>query len=297
MKIVLAGASGLLGTALATSLRADGHQLIRLVRRTVDDPGLASWEPATGTLDPGVLAGADAVVCLSGASPGARRLTGKYKQVFRDSRVDSVATIARALGTLSADRPGVLLAASAVGYYGDGGDRELGEDAPQGDTFLAEVCAQWEAAAEPARAAGVRVTHLRSGIVLARGGDLLNRLVPLVKAGVAGPLGSGRQYLPWISVGDEIAAMRFLLEHDLDGPVNLTAPTPATNRDFTKTLARVLHRPAVLPVPGLAARLVAGELGREALIGQRAVPRRLLEAGFAFADRDLEATLRTELDR
>jgi uncharacterized protein (TIGR01777 family) len=296
MEVVLAGASGLIGTALADSLRSDGHRVVQLVRTTAREPDQARWDPARGDIDPGVLAGADAVVCLSGANVGDKRWSDSYKQTILRSRVDSVGTIARTLATLRDGRPPVFLAASAVGYYGDTGDRETAEDGPPGETFLSEVCVQWEAAAEPARAAGVRVAHLRTGIVLDRRADLLKRLVPITKAGIAGPIGSGRQYLPWISLADEIGAIRFLLEHDVAGPVNLTAPAPVTNREFTKTLGRVLHRPTVFPVPGFAVRVVAGELATEATIGQRAVPRRLLDAGYPFRDRDLEATLRAEVD-
>jgi uncharacterized protein (TIGR01777 family) len=298
MHVVLAGASGLIGSALATSLRADGHRVTQLVRRPATEPDLATWDPSRGELASDLLAGTDAVVCLSGANVGDKRWTDAYKQTILRSRVDTVGTIARTLAAMDGTgRPPVFLAGSAVGYYGDAGQREVGEEAPPGDTFLSEVCVQWEAAADPARQAGVRVTHLRTGIVLEREADLLKRLVPITKAGLAGPIGSGRQYLPWISLHDEVAGIRFLLDHDLPGPVNLTAPAPATNRDFTKTLARVLHRPAVLPVPGFAVRVVAGELATETLIGQRAIPRRLLDAGFTFTDTDLEATLRGQLDR
>jgi uncharacterized protein (TIGR01777 family) len=295
MKVVLAGGSGLIGTALSASLRDAGHQVTRLVRGEARQADRASWDPARGTLDQGVLADADAVVCLSGANVGSKRWTDDYKQTILRSRVDTVATIARTLAALGGAGPRIFLAASAIGYYGDTGEHEVGEEAPPGDTFLSEVCVQWEAAAEPARKAGVRVTHLRTAVVLERDADLLKRLVPIAKAGLAGPIGSGRQYLSWISLRDEVAAIRFLLDHDLAGPVNLTAPAPATNREFTKTLGRVLHRPTVLPVPGFAVRVVAGELATETLIGQRAVPRRLLDAGFTFTDSDLEATLRTEL--
>jgi uncharacterized protein (TIGR01777 family) len=293
MQVVLAGASGLLGAALKASLRADGHRVKTLVRHPVDEADSDSWDPRRGLLDPDFLDGADAVVCLSGAGIGERRWTDAYKQQIVASRVDSVGTIARTLAEYGGPR--VLLAASAVGYYGDTGEREVDEQAPAGDSFLSEVCVQWEAAAEPARGAGVRVTHLRSALVLADRAGTLGRLVPLVKAGVAGRLGSGRQYFPWISITDEIAAIRFLLEHDVPGPVNLTSPNPVTNAEFTRTLGRVLHRPTVLPVPGFAVRIALGEFAGEVLGGPRAVPRRLLAAGFEFAHRDLETALRAEL--
>jgi uncharacterized protein (TIGR01777 family) len=189
----------------------------------------------------------------------------------------------------------VFLAASAVGYYGDTGDREVDEDSPSGDTFLSAVCRQWEAAADPARAAGVRVVHLRTGLVLSRRGGLLKRLVPIVKAGVGGRLGDGRQFMPWITLADEVRAIRFLLEQDVAGPVNLVGPHPVRNADFTDALGRLVHRPTVLSVPGFAARIALGQFAEDVLTGQRAVPRRLTDAGFRFTDEDLTAALRREL--
>jgi uncharacterized protein (TIGR01777 family) len=293
MEVVLAGGSGLLGGALKESLLAGGHRVKQLVRHAVSEPDKDSWDPAKGLLDPDFLAGADAIVCLSGAGVGSRRWTDDYKQTIRSSRVDSVATIARTLATYGG--PQVLIAASAVGYYGDTGDRVTDESGPAGTTFLSHVCVEWEAAAEPAREAGVRVVHLRTGLVLARQGDLMKKLVPLVKAGIAGRLGSGRQYMPWITLADHVAAMRFLLTHDVSGPVNVVGPEPVSNADFMKAMGRVLHRPTVLPAPRFGARLVGGELADEAFIGQRAVPRKLLEAGFEFAHPSLEEALRAEL--
>ena len=293
MDIVLAGASGLIGSALKASLAADGHRVKTLVRHPVSEPDLDSWDPARGLLDPDFLRGADAVVCLSGAGVGNHRWTDGYKQTILQSRVDPVATVARTLAQYGG--PPVFVAASAVGYYGDTGDDAVDETAPAGDTFLSEVCVQWEAAADPARDAGIRVAHMRSGLVVAADGGLIKRLRPLVKAGVAGRLGDGRQWYPWISITDEVAAIRFLLEHDVSGPVNLTAPEPVRNAEFTKTLGRVLHRPTVLPVPGLAARIALGEFAGEVLAGQRAVPKRLLDAGFEFAHVELETALRAEL--
>jgi uncharacterized protein (TIGR01777 family) len=233
------------------------------------------------------------VVCLSGAGVGDRRWTDAYKQVIRSSRVDTVGTLARSLAEYGGPR--VLVCASAVGYYGDTGERVVDETAPPGHSFLADVCVEWEAAADPARNADVRVTHLRNGLLLAKGGGLLGRLVPLFKLGLGGKLGSGRQFQPWISMTDEIRAIRFLLEHDVAGPVNLTAPAPVRNSQFTAVLARVLHRPAVFAVPGFAARIALGESAGEVLSGQRAMPARLQDAGFTFAHRDLETALRAEL--
>jgi uncharacterized protein len=297
MEVVLAGASGLIGSALKASLLRDGHRVKTLLRRPAAGEDVDSWDPARGLLDPDFLRGADAVVCLSGAGVGDHRWTEAYKRQIVQSRVDSVGTVARTLADLAADgrSPRVLIAASAVGYYGDTGDRTVDEHSPAGDSFLSEVCVQWEAAADPARAAGLRVAHVRSGIVLAKGGGALKRLVPLVKAGVGGRLGSGQQYMAWISQTDEIAAIRFLLEHDVSGPVNLTGPSPVSNGEFTKVLGRQLHRPTVFAVPGFAARLALGEFSEDVLTGQRALPARLLEAGFDFTHSTLDAALAAEL--
>lgn len=293
MEFVVAGASGLLGTALRESLRADGHRVKQLVRHPVSEPDMDSWDPAQGRLDPDFVQGADAVICLSGAGVAGQRWNDEYKRTIRASRVDSVGTVARTLAKYGSAP--VFIAASAVGYYGDTGDRETDETGPPGNTFLSRVCVDWEAAAEPAKAAGVRVAHLRTGHVLAKQGDLMKKLVPLVKAGIAGRLGNGRQYMPWITIVDHVAAVRFLLDHDVSGPVNLVGPRPATNAEFMKTLGRVLHRPTLLPAPRFGARLVGGELADEAFIGQRAVPRKLLDAGFGFTHERLEDALRAEL--
>ncbi len=293
MEVVLAGASGLIGSALASSLRADGHRVKTLVRRTVRGADVDNWDPDQGLLDPNFLTGADAVVCLSGAGVGDHRWTDEYKAVIRRSRVDTVATIARSLADYGGPR--VLLAASAVGYYGDTGDRVVDEDSPSGDTFLAGVCRDWEAAADPARAAGVRVVHLRTGLVLAKDGGLLKRLTPIVRAGLGGKLGNGRQFMPWISITDEVAAIRFLLANELAGPVNLTGPSPARNAELTKKLGQLLHRPTAFRVPGLAARAVLGQFAEDVLTGQRALPKRLLDAGFEFRHADLDSALRSEL--
>ena len=295
MEVVLAGASGLIGGALSTALRADGHRVKQLLRHETSAPDTDSWEPASGLVDPNFLAGADAVVCLSGVGVGSKRWTEDYKKQILQSRVDSVSTLARSLAECGGPR--VLVCASAVGYYGDAGDRIVDEDAPSGSSFLAEVCRRWEAAADPARAAGVRVVHLRTGLVLAGDSDLMKRLKPLVQLGVAGKLGSGRQYMPWISLRDEVRAIKFLLEHDLAGPVNLTGPAPVTNAEFMTVIGRVLHRPTVLPAPGFGIRLVLGEFAGEVLGGQRAVPAALSAAGFDFDDRDVESALRWALDR
>lgn len=298
MRVVLAGASGLIGAPLIASLRADGHQADVLVRRPTTEPGTQQWDPAGGSLDSEFLIGADAVVCLSGVGVGDHRWNDDYKREILSSRVDSVGTIASAMASLAGDGAGpkVLVSASAVGFYGNTGSTTVDESARSGDSFLADVCRQWEAAAAPAATAGVRVTFLRTGLVLAGNGGLLHRLRPIVKAGIGGKLGNGKQYMPWISLTDEVAAIRFLLEHHVAGPVNLTAPEPVTNAEFTRTLGQVLHRPTVFPVPGFGARLVLGEFASEVLTGQRAVPHALLDAGFEFAHTDLADALRAELN-
>lgn len=295
MKIAVTGSSGLVGTELVPALRADGHDVIRLVRRTPRTADEHRWDPEHHQVDAGLLADVDAVVNLAGVGIGDKRWTDRYKQEVVASRVDSTTTISSALAQAAAadpDRPRVLLSASAVGFYGDGGDRVLDETSPAGTDFLADVCVQWEAATAPAEAAGVRVAHLRTGLVLGEGG-LMAKLKPLFSLGVAGPMGSGKQYWPWISLRDEVDAIRFLLTADVAGPVDLTGPEPVTNAAFAKALGRVLHRPALLPVPGFALSLVLGEFAQlGVLAGQRALPRVLMDAGFTFTHGDVESALR-----
>lgn len=295
MRVVLAGASGLIGVALQASLRADGHAVTKLVRGEVVGSDQASWDPARDVLDAAVLDGADAVVCLSGAGVGDHRWTDDYKRTILRSRVDSVGTIARAMA--AAGGPRTLIVASAVGYYGDTGDTTVEEDAPAGGSFLAHVCVQWEAAAAPARLAGIRVVHLRTGLVLSGDGGLLKRVKPIVQLGVAGKLGSGRQFMPWISLADEIGAVRFLLDSDVSGPVNLTGPVPVRNAEFMATLGHLLNRPTVLPTPGFALRVLLGQFSEDVLAGQRAVPAVLSAAGYGFQHPSLDTALRWALGR
>jgi uncharacterized protein (TIGR01777 family) len=294
VRVVLAGASGLIGTALRTSLREDGHQVLTLVRHPVSAADEHSWDPARGLLDPDVLRGADAVVCLSGAGVGDHRWTAAYKQQLVASRVDSVSTIARTVAGLGSPR--LLITASAVGFYGDTGDEVVDERSPAGHSFLSDLCRKWERAAEPAVAAAIRVAHLRTGLVLSRDGGLLKRLQPIVRAGVAGKIGTGRQYLPWISLRDEVAAIRFVLEHEISGPVNLTGPAPVRNAEFMRALGEVLHRPTVLPAPALALKIVLGQFAEDVLTGQRALPAVLTSAGFTFEHTDVRSALRWALE-
>jgi uncharacterized protein (TIGR01777 family) len=294
--VVLAGASGQIGRALATSLQGDGIAVRLLVRRAPNGPDEVRWDPAERFLEPDAIRGADAVVCLSGAPVDGHRWTDAYKQTLIDSRIDAVGTIAHTLADAGDAAPRTLVVASAVGYYGDTGDRIVTEDAPPGDGFLSDVCVQWEAAAAPARDAGIRVAHIRTGLVLGDGG-LLGRLKPVVQLGIAGPIGSGRQFMPWITLHDHIRAIRFLLAGDLAGPVNLTAPNPVPNAEFMAALGHVLHRPTIVRTPSFALKAVLGELADDVLTGQRAVPAALTGAGFEFEHTDLETALRWALDR
>lgn len=294
MKVAVTGSSGLIGTALVPALTGDGHEVIRLVRRTPRRADEHRWDPQHRRIDPALLADVDAVVHLAGVGVADRRWTAEHKRRVRDSRVDGTATISQALADAAAADPArrrVLLSGSAVGWYGDTGDIVVDESAPAGTDFLAQVCSAWEAATSPAATAGVRVVMLRTGLVLGPGG-LLKRILPLFRLGLGGRLGSGRQYMPWISLRDEVDAIRFLLTAPVHGPVNLTAPAPVTNAEFTAALGRVVHRPARLPVPASALEIVLGELARVGVLaGQRAVPRVLLDAGFTFTHRDVEAAL------
>jgi uncharacterized protein (TIGR01777 family) len=280
MKIAVTGASGLIGSALVPSLRRGGHEVVRLVRRESSAPDEVMWDPGAHRLDPAALADVDAVVHLAGAGVGDRRWTSAYRRTVLRSRVDGTTTLARALAEAD-PRPRVLLSGSAIGWYGDTADRVVDESTPSGEGFLAEVCRRWEAATAPAEEAGVRVTHLRTGVVLAADGGALAQQLPLFRLGLGGRLGSGRQWVSWISLPDQVWAMEFLLTAGVAGPVNLVAPEPVTNAEFTRALGRALHRPTLLRVPGLPLRLALGEFADEAVLaGQRVAPRALAEADF-----------------
>jgi uncharacterized protein (TIGR01777 family) len=297
MKVIVTGPSGLLGAALVPALRQSGHEVVTLVRRSPRAPNEVRWDPAAGALDVDALAGTDAAVHLAGAGIGDRRWTRQYRQLLRDSRVQGTTVLARALAGLR-PAPRVLLSASATGYYGDTGEEVVDETAPPGDGFLPEICVAWEAATSPAAEAGIRVCRLRSGIVLSRSGGALRRQLLPYRLGLGGPLGSGRQWMSWIEIRDEIAAMVFLLTADsIDGPVNLTAPAPVRQRDFAKSLGWALSRPAVLPAPRFGLRLLLGGIADDLLASQRVVPHRLLDAGFAFGSPDLPAALAVALRR
>lgn len=294
MRIAITGASGLIGTALVPHLRSQGHEVVRLVRRPARGADEITWDPAAGTVDLGALEGADAVVNLSGAGVGDHRWTDAYKQEILDSRVQSTRTIATAMTQLS-HRPSVLVSASAIGYYGDTGDAPVDETSPKGTGFLCDVVQAWEDAADPARDAGIRVVHPRTGLVVAKEGGAWARMFPLFRLGLGGKLGSGRQYWSWISMQDEIAALTTLLSGDLAGAVNLTGPNPATNGEVTAAMGRVLGRPTLLPAPAFALKAVLGEFSVEVLGSSRVLPKVLEGAGFAFADTTVESAIRSAL--
>jgi uncharacterized protein (TIGR01777 family) len=308
MLVAVTGASGLIGTALARRLEAEGHQVLRLTRSRPTGPGQLQWDPPAGRLDPDALAKADAVVHLAGANIGDKlRWTAREKRKVLRSRVEGTGLVARTLADLAGGAgrprvsggPRVLVCASGAHYYGDRGGEVLTEASGPGEGFLAGVVRQWEAAADPARAAGLRVVHLRTGPVQDASGAGLPKQVLMFRLGLGGRFGSGRQWLSWIALDDIAGAyLHALTRDDLAGPVNAAAPNPVTNAEFTATLARVLHRPAVLHVPAFAPRLALGEFADEMLFASiRAVPARLLETGYRFRFPELEPALRHTLGR
>jgi uncharacterized protein (TIGR01777 family) len=296
MRVVVAGSSGLIGTALVAALRQAGHGVIRLVRRRPAAIDERRWDPPAGRLDDGALDDADAVINLCGVSLGAKRWSGEFKQAIRNSRIEPTEVLARAVAERGI---ATMVNASGVGYYGDTGDAEVDESAPSGASFLAEVCRDWEAATAPAAGAGARVVLLRSGVVISRWGGLLGRLRPIFSMLLGGRFGNGRQFSPWISLDDEVGAIRFLTENDqVRGPVNLVGPQQVTNAEFTRELASALGRPAPWVLPGFALRVVVGEFADEsALIGQRVSPRVLQQHGFRFAHPTLRSALDAAIDR
>jgi uncharacterized protein len=294
VKIAVTGSTGLIGTALVTRLHQAGHDVLRLVRHAPRRADEVAWDPEAGTIDVDRLAGVEAAVHLAGAGVGDKRWTEEYKRVIRDSRVLGTRTLVKALTSLD-PLPRVLVSGSAVGFYGDRGDEELTEDSAAGQGFLAGVVRAWEAETEPASAAGIRVALIRSGLVMSPDGGAFGRIIPLVKLGAGGPLGSGQQWWPWITLEDEVGAIEFLLTHDVSGPVNLSAPNPARQRDVVKALASGAHRPALLPAPRFGLRIVLGEFAGEVLASQRELPRKLEAAGYAFRHPTLEDAVRWTL--
>ncbi|MEU7068917.1 TIGR01777 family oxidoreductase [Streptomyces narbonensis] len=291
-RVAVTGATGLIGRALVRSLRADGHDVLRLVRRPAATADEVEWDPKRLYVDAAGLVGVDAVVHLAGAGVGERRWTEAYKREIRDSRVLGTRAIAEALASL-AEPPEVLVCGTALGYYGDTGSRAVDESAPAGTGFLPSVCVEWEAAAAPAEEAGIRVAHARTGLVVAREGGAWGRLFPVFRAGLGGRMGDGRQYWSHISLHDEVAALRHLVDTPaLSGPVNLTAPEPVTNREVTAAMGRVLRRPTVCAVPAPALKLVLGDFAQDVLGSQRVLPARLLESGFDFAFPTIDEAIR-----
>jgi uncharacterized protein (TIGR01777 family) len=301
MKVAITGSSGLIGTALVASLRGDGHQVIKLVRRPVRSADEVRWDPRAADAgfspsSPGELDGLGACVHLAGAGVADHRWTARYKAEIRASRVLGTRTLATALTRLGSP-PETLVSGSAIGWYGDTGGQDVDESAPAGKAFLSRVVHDWEAAAEPAADAGIRVVHPRTGLVLTPAGGILARLLPLARFGVCPRFGSGKQVMSWISLGDEVAAIRFLLDRkDISGPVNLTAPAPVTNSEFTAALATAVRRRDLpwLRVPALALRLGLGQSAAELLNSARIIPKRLTEAGYEFRHPTLPEALAAE---
>lgn len=298
LRVAISGASGLIGSALAAVLTTAGHQVVSLVRRTPTGGNEVAWNPETGFVEQDGLCGVDAVVHLAGESIAAGRWTPARRRRILASRIESTRLLASTVARLER-RPRVFVSASAIGFYGDTGDTAVDETGPRGTGFLAEVCAAWEEAADPARAAGLRVVHPRFGVVLAATGGALAKLLPIFRTGAGGPVGNGRQWMSWVSLDDAVGAILHLLaDTSAHGPVNVVAPQPVRNRDFARTLGRVLGRPALLPVPATALRVAYGEMAEQTLLASnRILPGRLADAGFVYVTPDLEGALRAELGR
>jgi uncharacterized protein (TIGR01777 family) len=289
--VAIAGSSGLIGTALVTALRSADHQVVRIVRRAPANANELHWDPDSGEFDIGALSGVDAVVNLCGINVGQRRWSGAFKQNLRDSRITPTEVLSAAVADAGV---GVLVNASAVGYYGDTKDRAVSETDSAGTGFLAQLCQDWEAATAPAADAGTRVVLARTGLVLASSGGALRRLRPLFSVGLGARLGNGRQYMSWISLDDEVRALQFAISSSrLAGPVNFTGPAPVTNAEFTAALGRAVHRPTPLMMPGFAVRAALGEFADEGLLnGQRVIPAALERAGFEFNHNTVGEALR-----
>ncbi len=295
MRVLVSGSSGFIGSALVPFLSTSGHQLTCLVRRRPSANSMAiRWDPLKGEIDVDKLEGLEGVVHLAGEGLATGKWTADKKAKIRESRVSGTHLLCRALANLSRP-PRVIVCASAIGYYGDRGEERLDEDSPPGSGFLAEVCREWEAAAQPAVQRGIRVVHVRLGVVLGPLGGAVALMLPPFTLGVGGRLGSGRQYMSWIALDDVLGGIGYALTHEtLRGPVNLVAPMPVTNREFTRALGRVLRRPTVCPVPAFVLRWALGELADEALLAStRAIPTRLQAAGYPFQYPELDTALRS----
>jgi uncharacterized protein (TIGR01777 family) len=276
-RIAITGASGLIGSALVGHLKSEGHTVQRLVRRTPVSPDEVQWDPKTGFVDLDALRGVDAIIHLAGAGVGDKRWSKKYKAEILNSRLLGTTTIANAVTELS---PQVFISASAIGWYGESGNRAVIESDKVGDDFLAAVCREWEAAADLAQ--NTRIVKIRTGLVLDPTGGALGRMLPLFRFGLGGKLGNGKQWWSWITLHDLIRAITFLLENNISGPVNLTAPNPVTNQEFTSALARAMHRPALFPAPAIALKIALGGFSSEILGSKKVIPQALTDAGFAW---------------
>lgn len=288
--ILVSGASGMVGRPLVDHLSSAGHTVRTLVRREPESDVEISWSPSEGRLDPAAVDGVDAVINLNGASIAGRRWTASYRQLLWSSRIDSTTTLVRAIAAAD-NPPPVLVSVSATGFYGDRGDEKLDEESRRGSGFLADLSEAWEAAARDAESDRTRVVCPRLGMVLGDGGAL-DKMLPIFKLGLGGPLGSGRQFWPWVHVGDVIAALAFLVENPIHGPVNVVAPEEVRCAEFSATLGRVLHRPAFLPAPGFAVKAAMGQMADELLLSSARVrPDRLSSEGFAFGHPSLQSAL------
>ncbi len=291
MAVAITGASGLIGTALTASLNAEGTDVIRLVRRPATAPDEVSWDPVKRTVDTAALAekSITAVVHLAGAGVGDRRWNAEYRKLILSSRVDGTAAIAQSVAELPGNP--VLISGSAIGYYGDTGTEIVDESGPLGDTFLAHVVRDWEAAADPARRAGRRVACIRTGLVADSEGGAFGKMIPIFRKGIGGRIGSGKQWWSFISIADEVGAIKFCIANDIEGPVNLVAPKPVTNAEATKALAALLDKPAVLPVPKFALRVALGGFAQEVTMSQGVAPEVLTKAGFQWQHPTIEQAL------
>jgi uncharacterized protein (TIGR01777 family) len=276
-RIAITGATGMIGSALVGHLKSEGHTVQKLVRRPVVSSDEIAWDPKAGTIDLAALEGVDAIIHLAGANVGDRRWTKRYKAEILNSRLLGTNTIATAVSQI---KPSVFISASAIGWYGETGNRAVTENDRPGDDFLATVCKEWEGAAD--LAGDVRTVKLRTGLVLEPTSGALGKMLPLFRFGLGGKLGSGKQWWSWITLHDQIKAICYLLENQIEGAVNLTSPNPATNQEFTSALARAMRRPALFPVPGFALKLVLGGFSSEILGSKRVIPQKLIDAGFQF---------------
>ncbi len=296
MNVLVSGSSGMVGSAVVDALEKEGHSVLRLTRTWGGGGGRVRWDPSAGEIEANRLEGVEAVIHLAGETVQGRWTPAKKARI-RDSRVEGTRLLARTLAGLSAP-PEVMVCASASGYYGSRGDEVLREESPPGDNFLARVCQEWEAAADPAREAGIRVVNTRFGIVLSEKGGALGATLPIFKLGLGGRIGSGRQYWPWVAIDDVVGAVSYALEGSLSGPVNVAAPDPKTNAEYTKALGRVLSRPVIFPLPAPVARVALGQVADELLLAsQRLDPAKLEESGYRFRQPELEGAFRHLLGR